>query len=279
MAHERAWGRRWSGARLERDEGLRRDVLERLGRGWSPRTVANRLAIERGRRVISHESIYRFVFGQMARLKDYSWRRYLPQGKSKRGFRGRRGGSSVSTMLLRRPITERPAEASDRRTCGHWEADTMLFVRSGELALVVHERHSRLLLAARLGSKEAGGVAAVLRELLGPLPPALRRTATFDNGTEFARHYELHALGMETFFCDTYSPWQKGGVENAIGRLRRYLPRKVNLKEVSEERFRLIMQAYNHTPRKCLGYRTPAEVFTAQVSHFNCEFTFPPARE
>ena len=279
VAHGRAWGRRWSGARLERDEGLRRDVLERLGQGWSPRTVADRLAADRGRRVISHESIYRFVFGQLARLKDYNWRHYLPRGKSKRGLRGRKGGSSASTILLRRPIAERPAEVSDRRTCGHWEADTMLFGRSGELALLLHERCSRVLLGARLGSKEAGGVASAMRELLGPLPPELRRTVTFDNGTEFARHYELHALGIETFFCDTYSPWQKGGVENAIGRQRRYLPRTTNLKEVSEERFRLIMRAYNHTPRECLGRRTPAEVSTAQVLHFKCESTFPPSRE
>ena len=122
-------------------------------------------------------------------------------------------------------------------------------------------------------------MAETIASLLGPLPPAFRQTITFDNGTEFARHYELHDLGIKTFFCDTYSPWQKGGVENAIGRLRRFLPGKTDLAELSEERFTEVVLAYNNTPRKCLGYRTSAEVFESQVLHFKCESTFPLARE
>ena len=99
----------------------------------------------------------------------------------------------------------------------------MQFGRSGAVVLALHERHSRLMMAVRLPSKEAGPVVKAMVSLLGPLPPAFRQTVTFDNGTEFVRHYELHALGIETFFCDTHSPWQKGGVENGIGRLRRVL--------------------------------------------------------
>ncbi len=102
---------------------------------------------------------------------------------------------------------------------------------------------------------------------------------TFDNGTEFAQHYRLHELGMETFFCDTYSPWQKGGVENGTGRLRRYLPCKTRWEELSPQRISRAIRAYNNTPRKCLGYRTPAEVFMEQVLHLKYESTFPPARE
>ena len=278
VAHDRAWGRRWCGPRLERDEELRADVLGRLRRGCSPEQVAGQLARAEGRKVISYESVYRFVYGQSTRGKDYGWRRYLPRGKWKRGRRGRKGGSSASFIPLRRPIAERPLAAADRQTCGHWEADTMLFGRSGEVVLALHERHSRLVIAARAPSKAAGPIAETIAGVLGPLPPVFRQTVTFDNGTEFARHHELHGLGIETFFCDTYSPWQKGGVENAIGRLRRFLPRKTVLADVSEERFTLIMQTYNNTPRKCLGYRTPAEVFMAQVLHFKCESTFPPSR-
>ena len=98
-------------------------------------------------------------------------------------------------------------------------------------------------------------------------------------GSEFARHHELHALGIETFFCDTYSPWQKGGVENAIGRMRRSLPRKTDLVHLPEERFTQMLQAYNNTPRKCLGYQTPAETFWNKVLRFKCESTFRPAPE
>ncbi len=278
-AQERARARRWTGARLERDEGLRERVLAGLKWGWSPEQVAHEMRREEGRTVTSDESIYRFVYAQAARHKDHDWRRYLPRAKWKRGRRGRRGGSSVSFIPLRRPVAERPAAAADRRTFGHWEADTMQFGRSGEVVLALQERSSRLLLLARAPSKEAGPIAESIARMLGPLPPEFRQTVTFDNGTEFTRHYELHRLGIETFFCDTYSPWQKGGVENAIGRLRRFLPRGTNLGEVSDERFALIGQAYNNTPRKCLGYRTPAGVVEEQVLHFKCGFTFPPARE
>ena len=228
-----------------------------------------------GRTVISYESIYRFIYAQAARHKNHAWRRYLPRAKWKRGRRRRKGSSSASFIAHRRPVAERPAAAADRQRFGHWEADLMLFGRSGPVLLVLQERRSRLLLMMRARSKAAGPIAETIARVLGPLPPALRQTITFDNGTEFARHHELHDLGIETFFCDTYAPWQKGGVENAIGRLRRFLPRKMNLAEVPEVRFTEVALAYNNTPRKCLGYRSSAEIFKTSVLHFKCESTFP----
>ena len=155
----------------------------------------------------------------------------------------------------------------------------MLFRTYGQAVLTLHERHSRLLLATRLPSKAAAPVAQDLTQLLAPLAPAWRQTVTFDNGTEFARHTVLHALGITTFFCDPYAPWQKGGIENAIGRLRRTLPRKTDLATLSEARFTRLVQAYNNTPRKCLGYRTPAEIFWNHPLHLRCESTFPPSWE
>ena len=278
-ADQQAQARRWRGSRLERDAPLRARVLAHLAQGWSPEQVAGRLAVEAGRGVLSHESIYRFIYRQMARTKEYGWRHYLPRAKWKRGWRGRKGGSPASFMALRRPLTERPPQAADRRTPGHWEADLMLFRTYGQAVLTLHERHSRLLLARRPPGKAAAPIATALAHLLGPLPPVWRQTVTFDNGTEFARHYHLHALGIETFFCDTHSPWQKGGVENAIGRLRRTLPRKTDLATVPEAQFTHLIQAYNNTPRKCLAYKTPAEVFWNSVLHLKCESTFPLARE
>ena len=146
----------------------------------------------------------------------------------------------------------------------------MLFRTYGQAVLTLHERHSRLLLARRPPGKAATPIARALAHLLGPLPPAWRQTVTFDNGTEFARHYHLHALGI---------PWQKGGVENAIGRLRRTLPRKIDLATVPEAQFTHLIQAYNNTPRKCLAYKTPAEVFWDRVLHLKCESTCPLAQE
>ena len=265
--------------------------------------MAGRLALEAGRTVVSHETIYRFIYAQIARKKDYSWRHYLPRAKSKRGWRGRKGGNPASFIQLRRPLSERPADASGRDasgrdasgrdasgrdasgrdTPGHWEADLMLFGRQGQTVLGRHERHSRLLIALRQPGKAADPVASAMTQVLASFPAPWRRTVAFDNGTEFARHHRLHALGVQTFFCDTHSPWQKGGVENAIGRMRRTLPRKTDLAELPDGRFDQLVRSYNNTPRKCLGYYTPAEIlsdyFTNQVLHLKCESSFPLSRE
>ena len=279
LADERAWARRWRGSKLERDAELREEVLGRLKAGLSPEEVCGRLELEYGRKRISHETIYRFVHGQLARTKDYRWRMYLPRGKSKRGWRGRKGGSPASFIALRRSLWERAEEVEGRGSCGHWEVDLMQFGRSGPVVLAMQERKSRMLAAVRLPGKGSEGVAEAMCGILEGLPPQLRRTATFDNGTEFALHYRLHELGVETFFCDVRSPWQKGGVENAIGRLRRWLPRKTKLEEVTDEEFAAVIWWYNNTPRKCLGYYSPAEIFERQVLHLKCEFTFLLSQE
>jgi IS30 family transposase len=277
-AHEQTKARRWSGSRLEREAHLRRAVLERLGCGWSPEQIAGRLAREAGYPVISYETIYRFIYAQIVRTKDYRWRHYLPRGKSRRGLRSSRRRSSARFIKGRISIAERPPAAANRQTPGHWEADLMLFSKYGQAILTLHERQSRILLAARPQNKAAEPIARHLRALFKAIPPRLRQTVTFDNGTEFARHQTLHRLAIKTFFCDPYAPWQKGGIENAIGRMRRFFPRKTNLATLTRKRFQALVSAYNNTPRKCLDFKTPAETFT-KLLHFECESTFPPAWE
>lgn len=276
-AGEQAHARRWRGSRLLRQPELQELVLELLKRGLSPEAVAGRLAFEKGKRVISHETIYRFIYAQIARTKNYAWRRYLPRAKTKRGYRGRKGGSSTVLISGRVPIAERPARFSDRANPGHWEADSMQFSDYKTL-LALHERSSRLTWLHPQPTKQAAGVAKAIQSLLAPLPQVLRQSITFDNGTEFAQHQVLRqSLGIQTYFCDPYKPWQKGGVENAIGRLRRKLPRRTDLSTVSSKQLQQLAALYNHTPRKCLGWQTPAEVFS-QLLHFKCEFTSPLSR-
>ena len=278
QAQRRARQRR--GSRLEHDDALRERVLGMLARGLSPEQVAGRLNREAGRTVLSHETIYRFIYDQMARTKDYRWARLLPRGRTRRRRRGsRRGGGSVDFIHLRRPLSERPAEAEQRSALGHWEADLMQFGRGGPSLLVLQERRTRALLAAALPSKAAEPLIQALRRLLASLPAALRRSVSFDNGTEFVRHHELHALGVETFFCDPHAPWQKGGVENAIGRLRRELPRTTQLTALSRRALNRLLQRYNNTPRKCLDYQSPAELLREQLSCLTLEHTFPLSRE
>ena len=270
-AQQQASARRWSGSRLERDDVLRETILDRLADGWSPEQISGRLALDAGRKVISHETIYRFIHAQLKRTGDGGWRRYLTRGKLKRGWINKGGGAP--RFAERRSVHERPAEAAGRAAPGHWEADAMLFSKQGQAVLVAHERRSRITLVTRPPNLKAEPTAKALAAILKSMPPSMRRTITFDNGTEFARHYQLtRQLGIQTYFCDTRSPWQKGGVENAIGRLRRSLPRKTNLDALSNKAIDTLVARYNNTPRKCLGFQTPAETFLKPL-HFKCEST------
>ena len=253
--------RRWDCRfKLERQPDLRRLVKSGLAMGCSPEQIAGRLTLEHGRTMISHESIYRYIYHRSAQ-KDY-WHRLLPRHKARRGRRSRQGGSSVKLIRHRVPIAQRPAEAADRAQPGHWEADYMLFAKYGDNVLVLHERHTRFTILDKPPHRQAGLTARRITCRLRRIPKDLRRTVSFDNGNEFAEHYHLHAsLGVQTFFCDVRSPWQKGGVENAIGRLRRMLPRKTSLKTVSNRQLRAYADRLNNIPRKCLGFKTPAEAF------------------
>ena len=288
--------RRWDARfKLVREPALQAYVGECLATGWpramgySPEQISGRLARDNRTRTcpaelvglsISHESIYRFVYYRSAQ-KDY-WHRLLPRAKSRRGrFKRNRIGPS-ERIPGRVSIAERDANANTRQTFGHWEGDLMLFSTYGQVVLVAHERTSRVCFYRKQPDKQALNVFHALQQLFAPLPPAARRSITFDNGTEFSLHQRLNQeLNMATYFCDTYSPWQKGGVENAIGRARRDVPRKTDLATLTQSDLDHIARKHNHTPRKCLNYQTPAEVFLQHLNalHFNCESTFPPSRE
>jgi IS30 family transposase len=273
-AQEQAAARRWKGSRLDRNAELRELVLDRLKGGWSPEQIAGWLARSKAATRISHESIYRFIYDQIRRTNDGSWRHYLPRAKGKRGRRRRTSRSSVSLIKGRVSIALRPPEVERRGSFGHWEADLMLFATLGQAILVSQERKSRALLFAKQPGKAASPVAARLLAWFTAIVPQLRKSITFDNGTEFAQHLLLvDQLDIQTYFCDPHSPWQKGTIENAIGRLRRFLPRSTNISTIDDDAFNACITAYNNTPRKCLGFQTPAEVLLAQLLHFKCEST------
>ena len=259
-ARRRRWDARF---KLERQPDLRDRVRQHLAMGWSPQQIAGRLARNKAPMTISHESIYRYVYHRTSAHKDY-WHRLLPQRKNRRGRLRRGGRGSVEFIKHRKGLDKRPQVVENRRQPGHWEADLMAFAKYGQYVLVLHERTSRLLRIVRLENKTAAHVATKITRIMAALPAHLRRTLTFDNGTEFSHHYRLNtSVGLATFFCDPHAPWQKGGIENAIGRLRRPLPRKTALATISKVELRKLMQRYNHTPRHCLDYQTPSEVFNS----------------
>ena len=146
--------------------------------------------------------------------------------------------------------------------------------------LVAHERTSRYTLIAKTPNRTSTVILAQLKRWFSRLQPELRLSLTQDNGPEFAKHHKLAAdLDIKTYFCDPHSPWQKGSIENMNGRLRRALPRTTDLDTLSHAALAALARRHNNTPRKCLGFKTPAEVFKEhlQLSHFKRESTSRPS--
>jgi IS30 family transposase len=247
--------------KLERDPALRKKVFDRLAQGWSPEQIAGRLGKGPAAARISYESIYRYIYWRSWSFKE-TLHRLLPRHKHRRGRRLKNGRWSKTTILDRVSIHDRPAVVEGRTHSGHWEVDLMGFAKQGQFLLVAHERKSRRTLLLRQDLKSAQSVADNLGAILERMPAHTCRSMTFDNGAEFSKHYLLTArFGIRTWFCDTHSPWQKGGIENAIGRLRRLLPRKTDLDALQTHSLVNFVDRYNNTPRKCLGFKTPNEVF------------------
>jgi IS30 family transposase len=244
--------------KLERQPELRAFVLERLAMGWSPEQIAGRLAQGHHSFTISHESIYRYIYWR-ASLKDRLYH-LLPRKKYRRGNYSHR--LPRRTIPFRTSIHERPLSVSNRSRFGHWEADLMAFSKPGQAVLVVCERKSRRIILRRQTTRTSRAVIGNIGKILAEIPPGKGLSFTFDNGSEFTSHYRLgETHAVKTWFCDPRSPWQKGSVENAIGRLRRSLPRKTQLHSLTDLQINKIIDAYNNTPRKCLGFKTPDEVF------------------
>jgi transposase, IS30 family len=247
--------------KLERLPELREKVLQHLAAGWSPEQIAGRMAQGPGNDRISYESIYRYIYWRSWSFNE-TLHRWLPRQKYRRGKRLPNGRWSTAAILDRVSIHDRPAVVATRTRSGDWEADLMSFSKPGQFLLVAQERKSRRALLVRQKARTAQSVADNLSAMVEALPAHLCQSMTFDNGAEFSKHYLLsRRFGIRTWFCDTHSPWQKGGIENAIGRLRRQLPRNTDLDAVSAHRLALCLQRYNDTPRKCLGFKTPNEVF------------------
>ena len=253
-------------SKLARQPDLQDHVRQRLAMGLSPAQISGRLALEASTMQVSHESIYRFAYRRQAQGED-SWRRLLPQARRKRGRRGRRGGATMNSFKNYVSIDQRPESVARRDTPGHWEADLMAFRQNSQFILVAHERISRKAFVHRQPDKTARAVRTNLTKTLKKLPQAMRQTITYDNGPEFAQHHRINAsLGTQSYFCHTRSPWEKGSVENTIGRLRRHLPRITDVKTMSHQAIARIVAAHNNTPRKCLGYLTPNEAFDIHLN-------------
>ncbi len=245
-------------SRIEHLSPLRTYVGDCLAMGWSPEQITGRLRLEKSEHTVGVETIYRFIYRPA--VKREKLHRFLPRAKASRGrryFKRRR-----EPIEGRRSIHERSHSATSRDEFGHWEGDLMQFRTQRGNLLTVCERKTRFVLTASLKTKTAVETGKAIIKVLGGLPQRARKSMTFDNGAEFGQHRHLEdALGVVTYFCDPHSPWQRGTIENTNGILRRDMPRKTDITNYTARDISEITWAVNSTPRKCLGYKTPAEAF------------------
>ncbi len=270
----------WRGRR----HGRRAD--RRWAQSWSPEQISNRLRLDfpddESMRV-SHEAIYQSLYIQGRGALRRELTACLRTGRALRVPRARvrgRGKGFVTDEVL---ISQRPAEAADRAVPGHWEGDLILGLGSSAIGTLV-ERSSRFTMLLHLPPMEghagprvkngpalAGHGAEAVREaiagMITTLPEQLRRSLTWDQGAEMAEHARLRIdTGLEVYFCDPQSPWQRGTNENTNGLLRQYFPKGTDLARHRPDDLAAVATALNTRPRKTLGWRTPAEVLERQLT-------------
>lgn len=256
--------RRRKGRKLEKDSLLHDYVVGKLRRGFAPHVVAGRIREYappelRGKQV-SHEAIYGYIYEGEGRWEGLY--RHLPYKRRSRRKQGKRKQRKI-LIPERISIHLRPEEVERRTIFGHWESDTVIYSRQRAVLSVQVERRSRLIRMHKSVNKTALLTEHAIRKTVESLPSELFKTMTFDNGSEGANHRAIRdEYRIATYFCDPYKSWQKGSVENANGIIRRFLPRKTNLSDMTDREIHEIQETINDTPRKSLGYRTPNEVVT-----------------
>lgn len=252
------------GRKLEQNKRLHDAVAEKLRDDFSPEQISGRLKEDYPDDLgmhVSHETIYQALFLQARGELRTQLKLVLRTGRAQRVPRGstRPQQARIAGMVN---ISERPAEAVDRAVPGHWEGDLIIGKNGKSQIATLVERHSRLVMLARIPyDRCAGRVAIILSQRIGELPDQLRRSLTWDQGVEMAGHAQFTvATNVPVFFCDPHSPWQRGSNENTNGLLRQYLPKGTDLSCYTQTELDEIAAKLNRRPRKTLGFKTPAEV-------------------
>ena len=277
------WGYRALWAQRHADQRARRPRLARLGPGcplraevlaklrarWSPQQIAawlREVYADRPEMQVSHETIYQALYLQSrGNLRaELSRQVALRSGRTRR----RRQTTAAGAVRSRRPwvtdfhISTRPAEAADRAVPGHWEGDLVIGARGNSAIVTLVERSTRfVMLGALPQSRVSEDVITVLSALIERLPVELRRSLTWDQGAEMARHAEFSVMtGCPVYFCDPHSPWQRGSNENTNGLLRQYFPEgRYDFRTIDQEGLDAIALELNSRPRKTLDWHNPSE--------------------
>lgn len=271
-ADQVAWDRacRPKTCKLAENRALARLVAMKLQGLWSPEQIAGWLKLtypEDESYHVSHETIYRSLYIQARGALKKELLQYLRRTRAMRRSR-HYTQKSDDRRGIREPvsISERPATAEDRAVPGHWEGD-LLFGNSTSLIATLVERHTRYVMLAKVASKDTKTVIDALIKQANKLPQELYKSLTWDRGREMADHKRFTlATDIKVYFCDPYSPWQRGTNENTNGLLRQYFPKGTDISNYSQAQLNAVARQLNQRPRKTLNYETPAQRFHQSVA-------------
>lgn len=242
--------------RLKNPE-IRELVSKFIRNDWTPEQIAGYINSNYPHLYTNHESIYLYIYNESRDLIPY-----LARCHSKRKKRLQKQGKRASKIPNRTMISERPEIINQKKRYSDWEADTVVSRQSKACLVVLRERKSQKVKIRKIESRTAENTGKAIVSMMKNVPEKFRKSITFDNGLENAQHEEIaRKLNLKTYFCNPYHSWEKGGVENVIGLIRRYLPKKTDFSLISDSFIRYIENQLNNRPRKSLGFKTPYQVF------------------
>lgn len=241
-------------------------VIHRIKKDWSPDVIVESLKMDyptdKTMRM-SIEGVYQWIY-QDAKAQGYLYKHLRRHHKKRK--KQHKYGNLRGLLPNRVSIRERPIIVETRERMGDWEGDTLEGGKGSEHIATHVERKSRYLIASKLTDKKAPTMADATINAFYKIPKMFRKTLTLDNGKEFAEFKKIETkTGLNIYFSDPYSPWQRGTNENTNGLLRQYLPKGSDLRLITDEQLALVVKRLNNRPRKCLNYRTPHEVFFSSL--------------
>lgn len=283
-AHARACAKRhWAGfyrRKLGADtsSALWRTVMDGLRCRWSPEQIAGKLprmnaAVSSANSPpsalpsVSHETIYCALYAMPRSTLRSELLGLLRKGHKTRLPRARGASRKSGGIPNMTSIDMRPPEVAARIVPGHWEGDLIKGANNQSSVGTLVERLSRYVMLVKLDAATAEDILRGFKRRLQSIPQSLRKTMTYDQGSEMSRHQDLSAaLNMDIYFCDPRSPWQRGSNENANGLIREYLPKGTDLSQITQQQLTAIEHSLNNRPRKILDFYSPAEVFSQLTS-------------
>lgn len=267
-AQVKAFKRRYDTKPCPKKENLSlmNEVENRIKQNHAPQQISGRFRLdfpEEPQKWVSTETIYTWVYAKIQEGADL--KKHLRQGRRTRSKRI--SGKEKRTIIKDKvSIDLRPAEVETKQVCGHWEGDTVEGARKLGYLGTFAERKTKFLIGFPMMLKKADALAAATIYAFKNIPKELRKTFTFDNGTEFAKHKEISAMiGVKIFFAHPYHSWERGLNEHTNGLLRQYFPKSMQLINLSKKQLATAINEINNRPRKCLNFQTPAEAFAKEI--------------